>query len=80
MIKAEKIYVNGRFMTMDAARPEAGALAVSSGRIVALGSTSEIESLAGPATERIDMDPIIRWTAALSRPDWRASSDRPSSG
>ncbi|AHD03570.1 amidohydrolase [Leisingera methylohalidivorans] len=55
MIKAEKIYVNGRFMTMDAARPEAGALAVSSGRIVALGSTSEIESLAGPATERIDM-------------------------
>ncbi len=56
MTKIEKVYLNGRFMTMDPACPEAGALAVSGGRIMAVGSTSEIESLAGADTNRIDLD------------------------
>lgn len=56
MTRVEKVYLNGRFMTIDPTRPEAEAVAVAAGRIVAVGTTPEIESCAGPGTERIDMN------------------------
>ena len=40
---------------MDAARTSAGAVAVRAGRIMAVGSTAEVERLRGPRTRRIDL-------------------------
>ncbi len=52
---ADRILVGGRILTVDAADRIAEALAIRSGRIVAAGTTAEIERLAGPATERIEL-------------------------
>src|SRR5262245_15589302 len=52
---ADLVLTNGRIVTLDDARPEAQALAVSGGRIEALGSTDEIKPLIGPATKVIDL-------------------------
>ena len=51
---ATLVIVNGHVWTGDATRPRAEAVAVRAGRIVAVGSTVEIESLAGPSTRTID--------------------------
>ena len=48
------ILTNARILTMDAARPRAGAIALRGERILALGAPSVIEPLAGSATEVID--------------------------
>ncbi|MGE0009023.1 MAG: amidohydrolase [Parvibaculaceae bacterium] len=48
------ILINGAIRTMDPLRPEAAALAARGGRIMALGSTSEIRALAGKATRVVD--------------------------
>lgn len=53
---AERIWTGGRLRTMDPARPEAGAIAVSGGRILAVGSDEEIAALAGPRTRVTDLD------------------------
>ncbi|SDE51214.1 amidohydrolase [Ruegeria marina] len=53
--KPEKIYVNGKFMTLNIDAPQVEAIAVTQGRITAMGSTTEIESLAGEMTERHDL-------------------------
>jgi predicted amidohydrolase YtcJ len=53
--EADRILVGGRILTVDAGDRIAEALAIRDGRIVAVGSTAEIERLAGPATERIDL-------------------------
>jgi len=45
---------NARITTMDAATPEAEALAISDGRIAAVGSDAEVMKLAGPTTAVID--------------------------
>jgi hypothetical protein len=50
------VLVNGTLLTQDRRRPRAEALAVDSGRIVAVGSRTEIEPLAGPSTTRIDLE------------------------
>ena len=52
---AELILKNGKIVTMDAARPEATAIATSGDRIVAVGSDAEIERLRGDATRVIDL-------------------------
>lgn len=49
------ILYNGRITTLDRARPEAHAVAVSSGRISAVGSDQEILPLASAQTKRIDL-------------------------
>ncbi len=49
------VFVNGRVWTVNRAQPEAEALAVSNGRIVAVGTTEEIKRLAGPATRVVDL-------------------------
>ncbi|MGD0177928.1 MAG: amidohydrolase family protein, partial [Candidatus Bathyarchaeia archaeon] len=49
------VFLNGNVLTMDAARPLAEAIAVLAGRIVAIGSNQEIQSLVGPKTRIIDV-------------------------
>ncbi|OFV97792.1 MAG: hypothetical protein A3F68_13035 [Acidobacteria bacterium RIFCSPLOWO2_12_FULL_54_10] len=48
------ILVNGKIHTIDASMSEAEALAIRSERIVAIGKTADIQSLAGPNTRVID--------------------------
>lgn len=45
----------GRFITLDRGMPEVDALAVTDGRIVAAGAASEILSLAGKQTRRVEI-------------------------
>jgi predicted amidohydrolase YtcJ len=54
-LTADRVLLNGRILTVDAQDSIAQALAIKDGRILALGPTSEIEPLAGPRTERIDL-------------------------
>ena len=51
----ERILHNASVFTADAARPWAEAFAIRGGRIVAVGSSLEVLNLAGPATERLDL-------------------------
>jgi predicted amidohydrolase YtcJ len=53
--KADRIFVNGRIWTGDAARPRAEALAVRGTTILAVGSTVEIRRLAEKATQVVDL-------------------------
>jgi predicted amidohydrolase YtcJ len=52
---ADKILVNGKIVTVDDRFTIAQALAIRGARIVAVGSSAEIEKLRGPATETIDL-------------------------
>jgi predicted amidohydrolase YtcJ len=52
---ADRVLVNGRILTVDARDSVAEAVAIKSGRILAVGSNREIEALVGPETERIDL-------------------------
>ena len=51
----DSIYLNGRIYTVDAARSWAEALALRGDRIVAVGGSAEIESLASSATRVVDL-------------------------
>src|SRR5215213_3264143 len=53
---AEKIFVNGKIVTVDDRFTIAQALAVRGQRIMAVGENGEIEKLRGPATEIIDLN------------------------
>jgi len=50
------ILLNGTVITVDAEVPDGQAVAVQAGRILAVGGSDEIRSLAGPDTEVIDLD------------------------
>ncbi|MEC9373287.1 MAG: amidohydrolase, partial [Planctomycetota bacterium] len=52
--RADLLVLNGRVWTMDPARPRAEAIAVSGGRIVAVGTDREILRRYGPGTREID--------------------------
>ncbi|HEX6230388.1 MAG TPA: amidohydrolase family protein [Actinomycetota bacterium] len=52
---ADLAFVNGAVYTVDAARRWARAVAVSAGRIVAVGTDGEIRELVGPRTEVVDL-------------------------
>lgn len=52
---ADRIFINGKIWTVDAVRPEAEAVAVSAGRIIAVGSTKTIRKFAGPNTAVTDL-------------------------
>ncbi|MDX1390695.1 MAG: Asp-tRNA(Asn)/Glu-tRNA(Gln) amidotransferase subunit GatC, partial [Acidobacteriota bacterium] len=54
-LEADRVLVNGNIITVDARDSVVEALAIRGGRIVAVGTTAEIEALAGPDTERIDL-------------------------
>lgn len=53
---ADSIYQNGTVITMVDAQPLAEAVAVRSGKIMAVGSAAELEALAGPNTRRVDLN------------------------
>jgi predicted amidohydrolase YtcJ len=52
---ADLVLVNGRIVTVDSTRPAAEAIAIKGDKIMALGSTAEIDKFTGPATRRIDL-------------------------
>ncbi|MFZ4619523.1 MAG: amidohydrolase [Bacteroidota bacterium] len=52
---ADAVYINGRVWTVDASRPEAEAVAVAGGRIIAVGSTKEMKLYTGSSTRVIDL-------------------------
>jgi hypothetical protein len=49
------VLVNGAVLTVDAKDTVAEAVAISGGRIAAVGRTADIKAMAGPATEVIDL-------------------------
>jgi predicted amidohydrolase YtcJ len=51
----DAVFVHGRVVTLDAGERVVEALAVREGRLLAVGSDAEIEKLAGPQTEVIDL-------------------------
>src|SRR5579863_5525908 len=55
-IAADLIVVNGHIWTMDSTRPQAQALAVAQGRIVAIGEDAEIRAFRHAGTRVIDAD------------------------
>src|SRR3954447_21346558 len=52
---AADLVVSGTILTVDELQPTAEALAVSGGRIVAVGTRSEIENWIGPQTQTLDV-------------------------
>jgi predicted amidohydrolase YtcJ len=48
------VVLNARIHTVDPDRPAATALAIRDGRFVHVGSSAEVEALAGPGTERLE--------------------------
>ena len=52
---ADLVLTNGRIVTVDDARPEAGAIAISKDRIQAIGTAAEIKAMTGPNTQVIDL-------------------------
>src|SRR5258708_7776843 len=54
-ISADLVLHNGKIWTVDRQHPEAQALAVWRGRILAIGTDEEIKPLAGPQTTVIDL-------------------------
>jgi predicted amidohydrolase YtcJ len=55
MQTADLVFTGGSVMTMDGRRPRAGAVAVSGGRIAAVGTEAEVRPWIGPRTRRIDL-------------------------
>jgi predicted amidohydrolase YtcJ len=53
--EADLVFVNGAVHTVDAVRRRAQALAVSGGRIAAVGSDREVGAMVRPATEVVDL-------------------------
>jgi hypothetical protein len=53
---ADRVLVHGNVLTVDSADTIAQAIAIRDGRILAVGTNEEIEALAGPETERIDLN------------------------
>lgn len=53
--RAEVLFRNGTVITMDPAKPAAGAVAVADGKIMAVGSESELEGLRTPQTKVVDL-------------------------
>jgi predicted amidohydrolase YtcJ len=54
-VVADRVLVNGRIITVDDRDSIAEAVAIRDGKIVAVGTNREIEALAGPGTDRIDL-------------------------
>ena len=54
-MEPDLILFHGKITTLDAARPEAAALAVTNGEITALGGDEDVLRFAGPKTQRVDL-------------------------
>ncbi len=55
VVAADTVFVNGKLWKVDAAKPEARAVAVWRGRIIKVGTDDEIKQLVGPGTKVIDL-------------------------
>ncbi len=53
---ADRILFNGKILTVDKDSPVKEALAIRDGRILATGTTAEMQKLAGSNTQRVDLD------------------------
>jgi predicted amidohydrolase YtcJ len=53
--RADLLFINGAVLTLDPQRPEAEALAIGDGQVLAVGPTAEVRPLAGPRTRVIDL-------------------------
>lgn len=53
---ADILLTNGRIATLDPKRPQASALAMANGRILAVGEAADLAALAGPDTLRLDLE------------------------
>ncbi len=53
---AQMILHHGRITTQDSSKPEVNALAISNGRILAIGTNEEIASLGDASTQQIDLE------------------------
>ena len=49
------IYINGDIVTLDKANPEAQAVATWRDKIVAIGSTAQLQKMGGPRTKIVDL-------------------------
>jgi predicted amidohydrolase YtcJ len=54
-VEPELVLHNGRLWTVDPARPEAEAIAIAGGHILAVGSSAEVLAMAGAATRKVDL-------------------------
>ncbi len=55
-LSPDVIVINGRIHTLDSHQTIAQAVAIKDSRFLAVGGTAEIEAMAGPNTQRIDVD------------------------
>ena len=53
---ADAIYYNGNIVTIDDARPAAGALAVKDGKILAVGAREDVLQAKGDGTRLVDLE------------------------
>jgi predicted amidohydrolase YtcJ len=58
-MSAADLVIFGTVLTVDELQPTAEALAVSDGRIIAVGDRSEIENWIGPGTQTLDIDGCV---------------------
>ncbi|OBB12792.1 amidohydrolase [Mycobacteriaceae bacterium 1482268.1] len=56
---AADLVIQGTILTVDELQPTAEALAVSAGRIVAVGTRDQIEKWIGPSTQKLDIDGCV---------------------
>ena len=56
MIEPDQIWINGLIETLDAQNPFATAIAVSQGRIIAVGNDQEVLNLKRPGTKILNFD------------------------
>ncbi|MEM9884573.1 MAG: amidohydrolase [Bacteroidota bacterium] len=54
--KADVLLFNGNIYTVDKAQPKVEAVAIREGKIVALGTRSDVEKFVGESTEQIDLE------------------------
>lgn len=52
---ADLLLINGNVVTVDAGRPRAEAVAIQDDRILAVGSTADLQAVLGPSTRVIDL-------------------------
>jgi predicted amidohydrolase YtcJ len=55
VVPADLVLTNGRVLTVETDMPEAQAIAITGGRIAALGSSADIRRYVGPATQIVDL-------------------------
>jgi predicted amidohydrolase YtcJ len=54
-VKADIVYLNGRFITLDSRDRIVDAVAIKNGRFIQVGSIKAVEALIGPRTQKIDL-------------------------